>query len=209
MPKSLMPIVLTCAAVVLVLAGLCGCFVVDGRASRCRTPGMIPGGFSLLESSPLFAVMPQEAAEEEEEEAAEEDESSTLGVILLYIPNRIFDLFDVARFGVNVGPGFGLDVRATKWLKAQFISDTSVGVGLQTLRHLPFCVRSQAKLGLAFISTPGMNIFDWYTSDFDLRVELYVLIVGAHVAVEFGEIVDFIGGIFTWDPMHDDFRSEL
>jgi len=208
MAKSLMPIVLSCTVFVLLVAGLGGCAAAGNRALLMQAPGRVPGGFSLLESSPLFAVPPQEAAGEEEE-IEEEDESSTLGIILLYIPNRIFDLFDVARAGVNVGPGFGIDARCTKWLKAQFISDTSVGVGLQTLRHLPFCVRSQAKVGLAFISTPGMNIFDWYTGDYDLRVELHVIIVGAHVAVELGEIVDFIGGIFTWDPMHDDFRSEL
>jgi hypothetical protein len=208
MPKFLTPVVLFCAAA-LVLAGLCGCVAVDTPPAVQSAQGLLPGGFSLTESSSLFAALPQNAAEVEEEIEEEEDESSTLGVILLYIPNRIFDLFDVARAGVNVGPGFGFDVRCTKWLKAQFISDTSVGVGLQTLRHLPLCVRSQAKIGLGFISTPGMNLLDWHYGDYDLRVELHVLIIGAHVAVELGEIVDFIGGIFTWDPMNDDFRSEL
>jgi hypothetical protein len=185
-----------------------GCFADGDQPVRTQAPGHFPGGFSLMESSALFTP-PFLVAQEEEELEEEKDESSTLGVILLYIPNRILDLFDVARFGVNVGPGFGFDVRCTKWLKAQFITDTSVGVGLQTLRHLPLCFRSQSKLGLAFISTPSMNLIDWHYGDYDLRVELYVLLVGAHVAVELGEIVDFIGGIFTWDPMNDDFRSEL
>jgi hypothetical protein len=205
MIRSLTPVILPCALIILLLAALGGCAAVDTRPACEGAPGLLLRGFSVVESSPLFAAALQDA----DEEVEEEDESSTLGIILLYIPNRIFDLFDVARFGVNVGPGFGLDLRATKYVKLQFISDTSVGVGLQTLRHLPLCVRSQAKLGLGFISTPGMNLIDWHYGDFDLRVELYILIVGAHVAVEMGEIVDFIGGIFTWDPMHDDFRSEL
>ncbi len=102
----------------------------------------------------------------------------------------------------------GVDVRATKWAKVQLISDTSVGVGFQSLRHLPVCVRSQTKLGLAFISTPGMDLLNWYCGDYDLRVELYLLLVGAHVAVDMGEIVDFVGGIFTWDPMEDDFQVD-
>jgi len=157
-----------------------------------------------MEVPALFSLVEQE---ESVEEAAEEDEEeqSVLSTALLYIPNRIFDLFDVARLGVNVGPGLGIDLRATKWAKVIFATDTSVGVGFQSLRHLPVCVRSRAKLGLAFISTPDLNVLDWYHGDYDLRVELHLLLIGAHVAVDFGEIFDFIGGIFTWDPMDDDF----
>jgi hypothetical protein len=208
MPRLTTPNSARIALLILAAGVFSGCAAGGAPAARIGTPGLFPGGFILAESSPLFAP-PLQDAEEDEEAEEDEDESSTLGVILLYIPNRIFDLFDVARFGINVGPGFGFDARCTKWLKAQFITDTSVGVGLQTLRHLPLCIRSQAKLGLAFISTPSMNLIDWHYGDYDLRVELYVLLVGAHVAVELGEIVDFIGGIFTWDPMNDDFRSEL
>jgi len=163
-----------------------------------------------LTGSTTFLALPDEKDEAKEETAGEgEEESSTWGVVVLYIPNRIFDLFDMVRFGVNVGPGLGLDARVTKWAKLQLISDTSVGLGLQSLRHLPVCARSQTKLGIGFLSTPGMDMLNWYYGDYDVRLELYLFLAGAHVAVDLGEIVDFIGGIFTWDPMDDDFHADL
>ncbi len=173
----------------------------------CTTPGSqraLPGSTALMGSSLLPApalFLPQEEGAEEAKE-----EPSTLGVALLYIPNRIFDALDMARAGVNIGPGLGIDARATKWCKATFINDMSIGVGYQTLRHLPVCLRSQSNIGVGPISTPSTSLLNWYKGDYDLRVELHVLIVGAHAAVDFGEIVDFIGGIFTWDPMEDDFQ---
>jgi len=191
-------------AISLLLVGLCGCQTAGPMATE-GDASMAFGALPLCESS-LFFALQDDAAEVDEEE--EEEEQSTLATVLLYIPNRIFDLFDMVRAGVNVGPGLGLDVRATKWAKVQLISDTSVGVGFQSLRHLPVCARSQMKLGLAFISTPSMDLLNWYYGDYDVRVELYLLLVGAHVAVDMGEIVDFLGGLFLWDPMEDDFQVD-
>lgn len=192
------------AAISLLVAGLCGCQSAGSLVNQPET-SMAFGPFPLCESSLFFAL--QEDAEETEADE-EEEEQSPLATVLLYLPNRIFDLFDMVRAGVNVGPGLGLDVRATKWAKVQLISDTSVGVGFQSLRHMPVCARSQMKLGLAFISTPSMDLLNWYYGDYDLRVELYLLLVGAHVAVDLGEIVDFVGGLFLWDPMEDDFQVD-
>ncbi len=205
MPKPKYATAFLLAAISLLLVGLCGCQTAGGLVTQPETP-MAFGAFPLCESSLFFTL--QEEAEETEAAEEEDEEQSTLATVLLYIPNRIFDLFDMVRAGVNVGPGLGLDVRATKYAKVQLISDTSVGVGFQSLRHLPVCARSQMKLGLAFISTPSMDILNWYYGDYDLRVELYLLLVGAHVAVDMGEIVDFVGGLFLWDPMEDDFQVD-
>lgn len=195
----------------LLLAGLClvtgGCAVPARETAAPSGLGVYSGAMPVMAAPALFHEPEWDAAGEEaaEEEADEEEGQSALATALLYIPNRIFDLFDMVRAGVNVGPGLGIDVRATKWAKVIFATDTSVGVGFQGLRHLPVCIRSRAKLGLAFISTPDLNVLDWYHGDYDLRIELHLLLVGAHVAVDFGEIFDFLGGLFTWDPMEDDF----
>ncbi len=179
---------------VLLAWGLCGCSTTSAQISPIPLP-----------MSSLFSLPPMS----DEGEADGDEESSALGTVALYIPNRIFDACDMVRAGVNVGPGLGVDVRCTKWAKVQLISDMSLGVGFQSLRHLPVCLRSHTKLGLGFISTPSMNILNWYYGDYDARIELYLFLVGAHVAVDLGEIVDFIGGIFTWDPMEDDFQIDL
>jgi hypothetical protein len=189
------------AGAIFLLAGLCGCNTFDQTAPGVGASAIMPASYSFL--GPVPPNLPQEEGSEVEEEA------SVWGTVLLYIPNRIIDALDMARAGVNVGPGIGFDARVTKFARLQLISDTSVGVGYQTLRHLPVCVRSQAKLGIAFLSTPSWDILNWYYGDYDVRLELYLLLVGAHVAVDLGEVVDFVGGIFTWDPMQDDFRVDL
>ena len=66
-----------------------------------------------------------------------EESPSILMVLLLYIPNRIFDAGDVVRAGVNWGPGIGADLCATESLSVAAMFRTSVGVGYETLRHMP------------------------------------------------------------------------
>jgi len=49
---------------------------------------------------------------------AEEAESSGKSFghrLLFYIPNRIFDVFDLVRARVRVGPGLAVDARVTKY----------------------------------------------------------------------------------------------
>ena len=47
----------------------------------------------------------------EEDGETEAKAPSPLGVALLYIPNRIFDVAELVRLGVNVGRKSGLDWR--------------------------------------------------------------------------------------------------
>jgi|GEM_PF-2215975 len=212
---SIFPAVATLAVGITLISLLTGCSAMApfGEPTSPVQPALGSFHFPLTpEDAPLglFApsARPDETADDEGDEA-EEEPSSTLGTVLLYIPNRIIDLLDTIRFGVNVGAGIGVDVRCTKWGKLTLISDTSAGIGYQTLRHLPVCLRSQSKIGLAFLSTPGWDLLGWYEADYDLRLELFVLLVGAHAAVDLGEVLDFVGGIFTWDPMEDDFRADI
>ena len=51
---------------------------------------------------------------------------------------------------------------------------------------------------------PWRGMMDWPINDYDLRVELFVLVVGAHVAVDFEGLVDFVLGLFTADLSEDD-----
>ncbi len=131
--------------------------------------------------------------------------ASTLKTIALYIPNRVFDLFEIARFGVNAGPGFGVDVRATEFVQAIALSRASVGVGLQGLRRLPVSVATESGIGLGPVDLSGDLGLAWYRAPLDLRVELHALLIGAHAAVDIGEIFDFLAGIIVLDPSEDDF----
>jgi hypothetical protein len=180
-------------------------------AACARAPLGIDGGLrasereSLVNASAAAASTAQD--EPKKQDAPKEEEKKgrpILTTVILYLPNRVVDLFDIARAGVEVGPGIGIDLTATEAASVAFMSRTSVGIGYETLRHLPFKMGGEFYAGVGPIQ-PGIGGENWYRNFWDLRVELHVLLVGAHVAVNPGEIVDFIVGIFTFDPMHDDF----
>ena len=142
----------------------------------------------------------------EEEDGEEEKEHSALGTVLLYLPNRIIDALDIVRFGVNAGVGFGADATATWVAQAAFISDTSVGIGFQGIRHLPVCLRmGHKRIAVGPLQSMDLEPLDWPINPYDIRCEVFVLFVGAHAAVDIEGILDFVAGLFTLDPSEDDF----
>jgi len=141
--------------------------------------------------------------EEEKEEGA-----SALSIghtILMYLPNRILDLFDMVRAGVNVGPGIGFQLKATDFAQVSFMSRLSAGLGLQSLRHLPAYAAAESGVALGPVDASGNLGIGWYQSKTDIRVEAHVAIVGAHAAVDPVQILDFILGFFTVDISDDDY----
>jgi hypothetical protein len=142
-------------------------------------------------------------------EEEEPGKSSPLGVALLYIPNRIFDAAEMLRLGVNVGIGLGVDARATWMVQAAAIQDTSVGIGYQGLRRLPVCKRvGHSVMGAGPIKSPRLGLYDWPVNDHDVRLELFIFLLGAHVAIDFEAIYDFLGGLLTFDFSEDDFTLD-
>jgi hypothetical protein len=140
---------------------------------------------------------------EETEEDVKEDRSIFVD-ILLYVPNRVLDALDIVRFGVSAGLGIGVDLTATEYLNVTLMTRASVGVGYQTLRHLPIEAASYAMVGAGPLQADAEVGFDWHRSPGDIRVELFVLVVGAHVCVEAFEIFDLAAGFLFFDPMEDD-----
>ena len=131
--------------------------------------------------------------------------ASFLHTVILYVPNRVLDLFDMVRFGVSAGPGVGGQVKATSLLQATALTRFSAGAGLQTLRHLPVQVSTENAVGLGPIELgPDVGI-TWYETPYDLRVLAHVVLVGGHVAVNPWEILDFAAGLVTLDPAGDDY----
>lgn len=165
-----------------------------GGASSAAATKASPGGVTAAAGS---------GAEPASDEAPKESRSFLHGV-LMYLPNRVIDLFDVARAGVNVGPGIGVDLAATEALQAQAFTHASVGLGLESLRHSPVFAGSEAGLGVGPLGAVGDAGATWYRSPTDLRVGAYVALVGAHVAVDPVEILDFIFGFLTIDLRDDD-----
>jgi hypothetical protein len=132
----------------------------------------------------------------------------TMHTILLYLPNRIADFAEIMRFGVNVGPGVGIDAEATSTVRAAAMTRVSVGLGYQGLRHLPVTIGSDTYVGVGpFEPTlpfmPGLNL-EWYRSKADIRLEPHLVFIGAHAAIDLWAIGDFFAGWLMYDPEEDD-----
>jgi len=167
-------------------------------AVAAPAPDVVPG----------IVLAPQEAdaakpAEDTTPPAAEDAGRGLLTTVVLYVPNRVLDLFDVARAGVDVGPGIGVDLQVTKLVQARALSTLALGIGLQTLRHMPFRAGPEAAVGLGPLGGDA-ELGGWYRSPGDIRVGLHALLVGAHVAVEPVEILDFVLGFVLIDIKDDD-----
>ncbi len=144
--------------------------------------------------------------------AADDDDSKEHGfvhVVLLYIPNRIFDVLDIVRARVRLGPGFAADIRATELADAFIGAYTSVFVGIPGPRGAPFINwpfgienKAGAELSVADASTDGRFGPHYGAAEFGLGAQ--VGLIGADLGVDPWELVDFAVGLLTFDPVHDD-----
>ena len=140
----------------------------------------------------------------------EEDEHhGVVHTILLYIPNRIFDLLDIVRARLRIGPGFAIDLRATEFADVFAGAYTSIFIGIPGPRgepriNWPVGIESRvgAEVSVADASTGGGTAPYYGYLEFGLGFQ--VLIIGLDVGVDPWEIVDFACGILTFDPADDD-----
>ncbi len=137
-------------------------------------------------------------------------EAGVFKAIVCYIPNRVFDLVDIVRFRVRVGPGISAGVRATRPLSAFLGMHSSVFIGLPGPRGkakfpLPvgFDLRSGAQASVADVSAGGP-----YYGPLEVGGELQLLLVGLNVGVGVWEIVDFVTGFVGFDLQGDDFGRD-
>ncbi len=139
-----------------------------------------------------------------------EKSSSTLGTILLYLPNRVFDLLDIVRLKVRVGPGIGAGFQITRPVRLNLGAHSSVWVGLPGARQeriFPWPAGFEAKAKAAasvFSSSTGMSTGPDHSYS-QIGVEAQAALVGLDVAIDPVEIVDFFAGIFLIEIREDDF----
>ena len=138
------------------------------------------------------------------------EERSDLHQVLLYIPNRILDFLDIFRIRARIGPGLGLGIRATKYAQVYLGSYASIYGGLPgpRMRQLP-----KSPIGLETYSGAALSVLDGtvdggYGPDYsptEVGVNLHLAIIGIDVEIDPVEIVDFVGGIATFDLRDDDY----
>ena len=141
---------------------------------------------------------------------AVDDDHGFVWDLVMYLPNRIFDVFDIVRARLRIGPGIGLGLRATELADVYLGTYASIWVGLHGHRGepeipWPFGLESLtgAELSVADASVDAGADPDYGPFEFGLDTQLFL--VGFAVGIEPFEILDLVVGIIGIDPSKDDF----
>ena len=142
--------------------------------------------------------------------ADDDDRPGLAHTLLFYIPNRIFDVFDIVRARARFGPGFGIGAQLTRLIGAHADWYTAVWIGLPGPRlepALPIPVGTEAvvKASVTFLrdwglGTAGDRLYGY--GEFELEAQFIIL--GADVGLDPWEFVDLALGLITLDPVGDD-----
>ncbi len=151
-----------------------------------------------------------EVVEPKEEVKENRGESSTLSTVLLYLPNRVFDLLDIFRLRVRVGPGIAAGFQITKPVRLRLGAHSSVWVGLPGARQRrsfpwPAGFQANARAAASVFSVSSDISTGPDHSYSEVSVEAHAAMVGLDVGIDPVEIVDFFAGIFLVEVREDDF----
>lgn len=142
-----------------------------------------------------------------EPEVEEKDRSLLVG-ILLYLPNRIFDVFDIARLRVRVGPGLSLGARVTRPVSLALGTHGALFVGLHGPRgeaSIPWPVGIESFAGAEISVVDNGRVGNVYYGLGEIGAGTQLLILGLEAGVDPWEVLDFIVGLVTVDVAKDDF----
>ena len=126
---------------------------------------------------------------------------------LMYLPNRVVDVLDLAHVGVAFGPSLGLEAQATRALRFESASGTTMGLGWFGRGGEPFQATTYERNFFGPDEPPvAYDESVWHTPYWDLSVHLHLLLVTVYVGVApLDEGCDLITGLFTFDLKGDDF----
>jgi len=127
--------------------------------------------------------------------------------IVLYIPNRIFDMLDIVRLRLRVGPGLSAGVSATELADVFVGAHTSIYAGLRGSRGKPeipwpFGIENRAGAEVSIIDATAKNV---YNDPLGFGAEAQLGIIGINVAIECYDILDLITGFVFIDLAKDDY----
>lgn len=156
------------------------------------------------------STAPQEQSSSESAVEAPEKEGHGVGhAILLYIPNRILDVFDFARLRVRVGLGAAVGVRATRLLALSFGGYTSIYAGLPGPRlkptiKWPIGIENYAGLEVSVVDASAQGGFGPGYSSTEFEASVHALLVGLDIGVDPVEVLDLALGFLFIDIRGDD-----
>ncbi len=130
--------------------------------------------------------------------------------IIAYLPNRVFDVSDLLRARVRVGPGTAVSVRATEFADVFLGGYTSIWAGVHGPRggrRVPwpagFEGRFGAELSVADASAGGFWGANYATDEIGAGFHLFL--IGLDLGVSPVQAFDLLLGFALLDPAGDDF----
>lgn len=128
--------------------------------------------------------------------------------LLFYIPNRIFDIFDIARARLRMGPGLAVDVRVTKYgdLYAGAYGTLFVGIhGPRLEPRIPWPIGLESRAGIEATAVADVATEGPTYGYGEIGTGFQAAIVGIDVGIDAAEILDLVLGFFFIDLTGDDF----
>jgi hypothetical protein len=127
--------------------------------------------------------------------------------VVLYIPNRVFDMLDIVRLRLRLGPGLSAGVSATELADVFVGAHTSVYAGLRGSRGKPeipwpFGIEKRAGAEVSIADATASNV---HNDLLGFGAETQLGIIGINAAIEGYDILDLITGFFFIDFAKDDF----
>lgn len=184
-----------------------GCQSLAGPAQTAAPGG---AGFAALLGpdwgGALRAILPAAILEDD----AEDEGDGLLYGVLVYLPNRILDVFDIVRARARIGPGFAIGARATEAADVFVGTYASVYVGLpgprgRVIPRLPAGLESKSGIE---ISAADVTLEAGLGPDYGLAecgFGFQLGIIGVDIGVDPWEILDLVVGLVTIDIADDDF----
>lgn len=127
--------------------------------------------------------------------------------IVMYVPNRVFDLMDIFRIRVRVGPGLSVGARATEVASFYLGRHNTLYVGLPGPRgrhKIPWPAGLENRGGIQ-ASIADFTATKPYYDPLEIGFEIQPVIVGVNIGIGPLEILDFLTGLLFIDVQDDDF----
>ena len=174
------------------------------RAQDENSPGYVGVGDEI----PRYEV--DDVPRYDGEEVEVQSNHSIFHQIILYVPNRILDLIDIARARVRVGPGVAAVVRITEYAQLNLGSYGAVFAGLPGPR---MGVTPRLPLGMEVYTGAAFSVFEASVtggvgpeySPTEIGVGVHAGIIGADAGIDPVEIADFFAGFALIDLRDDDY----
>ncbi len=128
--------------------------------------------------------------------------------LLLYLPNRVCDVFDLARARVRVGPGFALGGRVTRYGELSVNAYTSIFVGLhgpRTKARIPWPAGLECRAGAAAVVDASTDFTAPTYGYGEIGLGFHAGLIGIDVGADPVEALDLVLGFFMIDLTGDDF----